>query len=113
MPFEDHKKESSISAFFECTSTVSATIYVNADEWFKIGNFVYENFDDIVGVSFLPKNDHIYQLAPYEEIDEATYNSMAKVFPKIDYSQLSRFETEDQTTGAQTVACSGDSCEII
>jgi len=93
--------------------TVSATIYVNADEWFKIGNFVYENFDDIVGVSFLPKNDHIYQLAPYEEIDEATYNSMAKVFPKIDYSQLSRFETEDQTTGAQTVACSGDSCEII
>jgi len=66
-----------------------------------------------VGVSFLPKDDHIYQLAPYEEIDEKTYNIMLADFPKIDYSKLSKYETEDNTTGAQTVACSGDSCEII
>ncbi|MBT5995866.1 MAG: ribonucleoside-triphosphate reductase [Candidatus Marinimicrobia bacterium] len=93
--------------------TVSATIYVTPDEWFKVGNFVYENFDDLVGVSFLPKDDHIYQLAPYEEIDEKTYNKMVKKFPAIDYSKLSKYEKEDNTTGAQTVACSGDSCEII
>ena len=93
--------------------TVSATIYVKPDEWFEVGNFVYENFDDLVGVSFLPKDDHIYQLAPYEEIDEKTYNVMLADFPKIDYSKLSIYETEDNTTGAQTVACSGDSCEII
>ena len=79
----------------------------------QVGNFVYENFDDLVGVSFLPKDDHIYQLAPYEEIDEKTYNVMLADFPKIDYSKLSIYETEDNTTGAQTVACSGDSCEII
>ena len=93
--------------------TVSATIYVKPEEWFEVGNFVYENFDDLVGVSFLPKDDHIYQLAPYEEIDEKTYNVMLADFPKIDYSKLSKYETEDNTTGAQTVACSGDSCEII
>ena len=93
--------------------TVSATIYVKPDEWFEVGNFVYENFDDLVGVSFLPKDDHIYQLAPYEEIDEKTYDTLLADFPKIDYSMLSKYETEDNTTGAQTVACSGDSCEII
>ena len=93
--------------------TVSATIYVKPDEWFKVGHFVYENFDDLVGVSFLPKDDHIYQLAPYEEIDEQTFNKLEGEFPKIDYSQLSKYEKEDNTTGAQTVACSGDSCEII
>ena len=93
--------------------TVSATIYVKPDEWFEVGNFVYENFDDLVGVSFLPKDDHIYQLAPYEEIDEKTYDTLLADFPKIDYSKLSKYETEDNTTGAQTVACSGDSCEII
>jgi len=93
--------------------TVSATIYVKPDEWFKVGHFVYENFDDVVGISFLPKDDHIYQLAPYEEIDEKTYNRLKEDFPKIDYSKLSEYETEDFTTGAQIVACSGDSCEII
>ena len=66
-----------------------------------------------MGVSFLPKDDHIYQLAPYEEIDEKTYDEMLASFPIIDYSELSKYETEDNTTGAQTVACSGDSCEII
>ena len=93
--------------------TVSATIYVKPDEWFKVGHFVYENFDDVVGISFLPKDDHIYQLAPYEEIDEKTYNRLKEDFPKIDYSKLSEYETEDFTTGAQIVACSVDSCEII
>ena len=93
--------------------TVSATIYVKPDEWFKVGHFVYENFDDVVGISFLPKDDHIYQLAPYEEIDKKTYEKMKEEFPKIDYSKLSEYEDEDFTTGAQTVACSGDSCEII
>ena len=93
--------------------TVSATIYVKPDEWLEVGNFVYENFDDLVWVSFLPKDDHIYQLAPYEEIDEKTYDEMLANFPIIDYSELSKYETEDNTTGAQTVACSGDSCEII
>ena len=66
-----------------------------------------------MGVSFLPKDDHIYQLAPYEEIDEKTYEEMLANFPIIDYSELSKYEAEDNTTGAQTVACSGDSCEII
>ena len=53
------------------------------------------------------------RLAPYEEIDEKTYDEMLASFPIIDYSKLSKYETEDNTTGAQTVACSGDSCEII
>ena len=67
----------------------------------------------MVGISFLPKDDHIYQLAPYEEIDEKTYKELKLNFPKIDYSKLTEYEVDDNTTGAQTVACSGDSCEII
>ena len=46
-------------------------------------------------------------------IGEKTYDAMLADFPIIDYSKLSKYETEDNTTGAQTVACSGDSCEII
>lgn len=94
--------------------TVSATIYVEDDEWFKVGNWVYENFDSISGVSFLPKSKHVYQLAPYEEIDEKRYNQMIKEMPKnIDYSLLAKFESEDMTEGSKNFACTSGACEII
>lgn len=92
--------------------TVSATIYVEPDEWLKVGNWVYENFEDISGISFLPKNDHVYQLAPYEKIDEDTYNKMASEEVTIDYGQLSNYESEDYTEGAKSYACTGSSCEL-
>jgi ribonucleoside-diphosphate reductase alpha chain len=95
-----------------CEHNQSITVYVRDDEWFSVGNWVYKNWDIVNGVSFLPYDGGRYELAPYEEIDEKTYNKLLKSFPKIDYSQLSKYETEDNTEGSQAMACVGDLCEL-
>lgn len=97
-----------------CEHNQSITVYVREDEWLKVGDWVYTHFDDISGVSFLPYNETetIYEQAPYEEITEEEYKKMVTSFPKIDYSQLSKFEMDDNTTGSQQLACSGGGCEI-
>ncbi len=97
---------------FWCEHNASATIYVKDNEWFEVGNWVYKNWDHVCGVSFLPHDGGKYVLAPYEEIDEKTYNKLIKEFPIIDYSELSKYELEDNTEGAQALACVGGICEI-
>lgn len=93
--------------------SVSATIYVNPDEWATLGHFIYENFDFANGMSFLPKSDIIYPLAPYEEIDEETYNKLESEFPEIPYELLAALEEVDNTEGSQTLACTAGQCDII
>lgn len=90
----------------------SATIYVGDDEWVEVANWIYKNWEIIGGLSFLPRNNHVYQLAPYQEIDEKTYNEMAKKIPEIDFSKLLLYEYDDETEGAKEAACVGGACEI-
>jgi ribonucleoside-diphosphate reductase alpha chain len=97
-----------------CEHKPSVTINVKNDEWFEVGAFVYKHFDEMSGVSFLPFNEHTYQQAPYQDCDETTYHKMLGSMPSnIDWSKLSDYEQEDNTAGSQTLACSGDSCEIV
>ena len=97
-----------------CEHKPSVTINVKNDEWFEVGAFVYKHFDEMSGVSFLPFNEHTYQQAPYQECDESTYHKMLGSMPtNIDWSLLSEYENEDNTSGSQTLACSGDACEIV
>jgi len=97
-----------------CEHKPSVTINVKKDEWFEVGAFVYKNFDEMSGVSFLPFNDHTYQQAPYQEVDKEAYNNLKKIMPKsIDWTKLSEYELEDSTSGMQTLACSGDVCEVV
>jgi len=99
---------------FWCEHKPSVTINVKNDEWFEVGAFVYKHFDEMSGVSFLPFNEHTYQQAPYQECDESTYHKMLGSMPtNIDWSLLSDYENEDNTSGSQTLACSGDACEIV
>jgi ribonucleoside-diphosphate reductase alpha chain len=77
-----------------------------------VGNWVYTNFDQISGLSFLPKSGGNYSLAPYEEITEEKYNELVASFPEIDWSKLSRYEIEDYTTSATEYACVGGICEL-
>ena len=99
---------------FWCEHKPSVTINVKSDEWFEVGAFVYKHFDEMSGVSFLPFNEHTYQQAPYQECDESTYHKMLGSMPtSIDWSLLSEYENEDNTSGSQTLACSGDACEIV
>ncbi len=97
-----------------CEHKPSVTINVKADEWFEVGAFVYEHFDEMSGVSFLPYDDHIYQQAPYQDCSKTDYETLLSVMPSaIDWAKLSDYEKEDNTAGSQTLACSGDSCEIV
>lgn len=97
---------------------VSITVNVREEEWGYVGAWVYENFDHIGGVSFLPASDHTYQQAPYQPVSQEDYNiAVAKMPKSIDWVNLSLYELEDATTGAQELACvagpSGDGCEVV
>ena len=97
-----------------CEHKPSVTVNVKKDEWFEVGAFVYKNFDEMSGVSFLPYDDHIYKQAPYQECGKSDYDMLQSVMPEqIDWSKVSEYENEDNTSGSQTLACSGDSCEIV
>jgi len=97
-----------------CEHKPSVTISVTDDEWLEVGAFVYKNFDEMSGVSFLPHSDHTYQQAPYQECTKDEYKALLKDFPsKIDWEKLSSYEQEDNTVGMQTLACSGDVCELV
>ena len=97
-----------------CEHKPSVTINVKNDEWFEVGAFVYKFFDEMSGVSFLPYNEHTYQQAPYQECGKSDYKTLKSLMPKtIDWSKLSEYESEDNTAGSQTLACSGDACEIV
>ena len=90
----------------------SVTIYVGSDEWIKVANFVYENWDIVGGLSFLPRSDHVYQLAPYEEITKDEYEKRTKEIKHIDFSKLMYYEQEDNTVGAKEFACVSGVCSI-
>lgn len=95
-----------------CEHNQSATIYVKDDEWLKVGTWVWEHFDEITGITFLPFDGGNYKQAPYEEITLSQYAQFVSESPQIDYTKLADFEEDDQTTGAQQYACVGNSCEL-
>ena len=91
----------------------SATISVGEEEWVAVVSWLYENWDIIGGLSFLPRENHVYRLAPYETIDKKRYEELAKKFPQIDYSKLVIYERTDETEQKKELACAGGTCEII
>lgn len=95
-----------------CEHNQSITVYVRDGEWMKVGNWVYEHFDEISGVTFLPYDGGVYKQMPYEEIDEETYNRLLAEQPKVDYTALALYEDDDNTIGARTYACSASGCEL-
>ena len=97
-----------------CEHKPSITVTVKEDEWFKVGSWVYDNFDEVCGVSFLPYSDHSYKQAPYQDCTKEDYQKALKEMPKnVDWSAMVKYEAEDNTSGSQTYACSGNSCEIV
>ena len=96
---------------FWCEHNASITVYVKPEEWLSVGDWVYKNWDIVNGISFLPVTDHVYEQAPYEAITKEEYERISKDFPVIDYSQLGKYETDDNTEGAKSLACVGGICE--
>ena len=97
-----------------CEHKPSVTISVREEEWMKVGSWVYENFDEIAGISFLPHVEHSYKQAPYQDIDKEEYHKLKKAMPSnLDFKELQNYEKEDNTTGSQELACVGNVCELV
>jgi ribonucleoside-diphosphate reductase alpha chain len=98
-----------------CEHKPSITVSVKEEEWMEVGAWVYKHFDEVSGISFLPHSDHSYKQAPYQEVTETEYLELLSKMPsKIRWEDLSFYETEDGTSGTQTLACTSDgNCEIV
>lgn len=98
-----------------CEHKPSITVSVDEDEWMEVGAWVYKHFDEVSGISFLPKSEHSYKQAPYQEVSKEEYENLLSRMPKeIRWEDLSFYETEDGTSGTQTLACTSDgNCEIV
>lgn len=92
--------------------SVSCTVYYKDSEFLQLGHWVWSRFDQITGLSFLPRSEHSYAQAPYEEVNEEEYLRRVEAMPDIDWSRLSEYESEDNTVGAQTLACTGGKCDL-
>ncbi len=90
----------------------SVTISIGENEWIAVANWLYEHWDMIGGLSFLPRENHAYLLAPYEEIAKERYEEMVAAMPEIDFSQILLYEKEDSTDVKKELACAGGVCEI-
>jgi ribonucleoside-triphosphate reductase (thioredoxin) len=96
-----------------CEHKPSVTISVKEHEWFEVGAWVYKNFEWMSGVSFLPHSEHTYRQAPYQDCTKEEYEAFLENMPKnVDWSELSKYETTDQTEGSQELACVAGGCLI-
>lgn len=95
-----------------CEHKPSITVYVKDHEWLKVGSWVYEHWNYVSGISFLPYDGGVYPLAPYTECTEEEYNKLVGKMPTMDFSLLSEFEKEDKTEGSREFNCTGDKCEL-
>ena len=91
----------------------SVTISVGEEEWVEVANWLYSNWEILGGLSFLPRDNHVYQLAPYEACDEKTYNELSKRMQNIDFSKITTYEIKDETDVKNELACAGGTCEVI
>jgi ribonucleoside-diphosphate reductase alpha chain len=98
-----------------CEHKPSVTVSVKEEEWVNTAAWVYENFDDISGISFLPFSDHSYRQAPYQDCSEEEYKELLEKMPKnVNWGALTEYETKDYTSASQEFACtSAGGCEIV
>ena len=97
-----------------CEHKPSITVSVRDNEWMAVGAWVYEHFDELSGISFLPYSDHTYKQAPYQDATKEEYDALVAAFPdEIRWADIAFYETTDGTTGTQDLACSAGYCETV
>jgi ribonucleoside-diphosphate reductase alpha chain len=95
-----------------CHHKPSVTVNYKDSEFLEVGNWLWENFDMATGIAFLPGGDnHTYAQAPFEQIDSATYAAHPKV--KVNFNDLMKYESEDNTEVGKEFACSAGGCQIV
>lgn len=96
-----------------CEHNPSITVYVREHEWMEVGAWVYKNFDDVGGVSFLPFNDHVYQQAPYQDCTKEEYEKALASFPHFEWVEFDQYEEDDATINMHELACVNGACELV
>lgn len=91
----------------------SVTVSVGENEWIQVAHWLYQNWDIVGGLSFLPRSNHVYQLAPYEAIDEKTYKELVSKMPDFDFSKIVTYELRDETEVKRELACVSGVCDIV
>jgi ribonucleoside-diphosphate reductase alpha chain len=110
----EHLRLYAVYRTFYTDHNVSITVSVKDSEWVSVGAWVFDNWDSVGGVSFLPYTDHTYVQAPYQDMTKEEYEIAIAAFPKeVRFGDLSFYETEDGTTGNQTLACTASGCEVV
>ena len=76
---------------------------------------VYDNWDNIVAVAFLPKDCSHYPQMPYEELTQEQYQKMVSTFPDLsDFEDLvdkyERGELDDDLEADP--GCAGSVCPV-
>lgn len=99
---------------YYCEHKPSCTVYVQHHEWPEVGAWVWKHFDKVSGISFLPYSDHVYEQAPFQPITVEQYKMELEKRKgvAVDWSQLTRYESEVNTRGGQELACTAGGCEI-
>ena len=96
-----------------CDHKPSITVNYTDNEFLHVGGWLWQHWNAVSGISFLPKDNHVYQQAPFEAISEEEFNKLDEQMPSIvDFSLLSQYEMEDTTTNARTLACTANGCEL-
>jgi ribonucleoside-diphosphate reductase alpha chain len=95
-----------------CEHKTSCTIYYRDDEFLDVAAWIWKHFNDVSGISLLPRDDHIYKQAPYQPIDKSEYQTLLETIPKLDMEAFAKYEVTDNTTSSQEFACTGNSCEF-
>ncbi len=90
----------------------SVTVSVSDEEWLEVGNWLYKNWDIIGGLSFLPRTNHVYALAPYEAITKEKYEALVSKLPTLDFAEIVCYEESDETEGAKELSCVANSCDF-
>lgn len=90
----------------------SVTISTGEGEWIETANWLYKNWEILGGLSFLPREEHVYKLSPYEEIGEEQYKELVAKLPEVDFASIISYEEEDGTSGSHELACVSGVCEV-
>ncbi len=90
----------------------SVTISVGDNEWIETSNWLYRHWEILGGLSFLPRTDYVYKLAPYQEVSEDEYKKLVAQMPPVDFASIIAYEEEDATTGSHELACVSGVCEV-
>ena len=90
----------------------SITVHVRENEWDAVEQWVWDNWDDVVALSFLSYDDSFYELMPYEAISKEEYERRLAEMKPFNPSLLSRYEQQETELDIGDSECVNGVCPV-